>query len=147
MILNIISDLTKKAVLSLILAIEEANPSNKLLFLPVLNAHQGTFNCLPQSTVADGGYASKTNVTVGREMGIQRVVFHKRVGILLHAMGVKTKTFERHFRAGVEGNISELKRAFGLSRAKWKGHDGAKAFIWSSVITYNLMHLVRIETG
>jgi len=131
------------------LSIEEGNTSDKSLFLPVLNAHKSTFKRLPQSTVADGGYASKANVEAGREMGVQRVVFHKRVGISLHAMGVKAKTFERlrNFRAGVEGNISELKNAFGLSKAKWKGHDGFKAFVWSSVITYNLMHLVRIETG
>jgi IS5 family transposase len=140
---------TEKSGFVTYLSIEDGNPSDKSLFLPVLNAHQDMFSCLPQSTVADGGYASKVNVTLGREMGIQRVVFHKRVGISLHAMGVKTKTFERlrNFRAGIEGNISELKRAFGLSKAKWKGHDGFKAFVWSSVITYNLLHLARIETG
>ena len=51
----------------------------------------------------------------GRALGIQHVVFHKRVGISYLAMGVKKKTFERlrNFRAGIEGNISELKRAFG----------------------------------
>ncbi|VAW61131.1 elements of external origin; transposon-related functions [hydrothermal vent metagenome] len=64
-------------------------------------------------------------------------------------MGVKTKTFKilRNFRAGVEGNISELKRAFCLSKAIWKGHDGFKAFVWSSVISYNLIHLMRMQSG
>ena len=49
-------------------------------------------------------------------------------------MGVKIKTFKRlrDFRAGAEGNIPELKRAFGASKALWKGHDGFKAFVWSS---------------
>jgi len=131
------------------LSIEDGNPSDKELFMPVLYAHQKHFDCLPESVVADGGYASQTNVSKGRGLGIKRVVFHKRVGISFHAMGVKIKTFKRlrNFRAGIEGNISELKRAFGAGKATWKGHDGFKAFVWSSVISYNLMHLARLKPG
>jgi IS5 family transposase len=38
-------------------------------------------------------------------------------------MGVKKKTVDalRNFQASVEGNISELKRAFGAGKATWKG--------------------------
>ena len=70
---------------------------------------------LPISVVCDGGYASKKNVSEGRSLGLKHVVFHKRVGISYKQMGVKIKTFQklRNFRAGVESNISELKRAFG----------------------------------
>ncbi|MFT7288368.1 MAG: hypothetical protein ACI87W_002486 [Halieaceae bacterium] len=51
------------------------------------------------------------------------------------------------FPQGVEGNISELKRAFGATKAKWKGHDSFKAYVWSSVLAYNLMRLVRLNSG
>jgi len=131
------------------LSIEDGNPADKDLFLPVLHAHQENYNCLPESIVCDGGYASKKNVSEGREMGVKRVVFHKRVGISYHSMGVKTKTFKklRDFRAGIEGNISELKRAFGASKAQWKGLDGFKAFVWSSVISYNLVRMARQQSG
>jgi len=131
------------------LSIEDGNPSDKELFMPVLHAHQEKFNCLPEAIVCDGGYASLDNVSEGRGLGIKRVVFHKRVGISYHAMGVKIKTFKRlrNFRAGIEGNISELKRAFGAGKAKWKGHDGFKAFVWSSVIGYNLVRLARMQSG
>lgn len=130
-------------------SIEDGNPSDKDLFMPVLDFHQKNFDKLPGAVVCDGGYASKENVTKGRNLGIKHVVFHKRVGISYHAMGVKIKTFKklRNFRAGVEGNISELKRAFGVGKARWKGHDGFKAFVWSSVISYNLMRLARLESG
>lgn len=129
-------------------SIEDGNPSDKDLFLPVLDYHQSVLNKLPKSTVADGGYASKNNVDVGRQRGIQRVVFHKRVGISLQAMGVKSKTFKelRNFRAGVEGNISELKRVFGAGKARWKKRDGFCAFVWSSVLSYNLVRLARLNT-
>jgi len=130
-------------------SIEEGNPGDKDLFLPVLAAHVKNYHRLPSSTVCDGGYASKKNVVDGRSIGLKHAVFHKRVGISYQDMGVKIKTFKklRNFRAGVEGNISELKRAFGASKAKWKGHDGFKAFVWSSVLCYNLVRMARQQSG
>ena len=67
------------------------------------------------------------------------------MGLSYHQMGVKKKTFQqlKNFRAGVEGNISELKRAFGAAKATWKGLDGFKAFVWSSILSYNLVRMVR----
>jgi len=131
------------------LSIEEGNPADSDRFLPILHAHQENLGRLPKSVVSDGGYASKDNVSKGRALGIQHVVFHKRVGISYLAMGVKRKTFERlrNFRAGIEGNISELKRAFGANKATWKQYDGFKAFVWSSVISYNLVRLARMQSG
>ena len=125
------------------LSIEKGNPADSSLFMPVLNFHRSKLHRLPHSVVADGGYASQENVKEGRGLDVKRVVFHKRVGLSLHAMGVKSKTFTRlrNFRAGVEGNISELKRAFGATKANWKGLDGFKAYVWSSVLSYNLMRL------
>lgn len=130
-------------------SIEQGNPSDKDLFLPVLDYHQWALGQLPRAVVADGGYASQANVTDARARGVKQVVFHKPVGVSLSAMGVKFKTFQalKHFRAGVEGNISELKRAFGVAKARWKGHDGFKAFVWASVLTYNLVRLARLDTG
>lgn len=131
------------------LAIEDGNPSDPTLLLPVLDASVKDYGALPKETVADGGYASANNVSQGRELGVKRVVFNKRRGLSYHQMGVKRKTFERlrNFRAGVEGNISELKRVFGLSKATWKGHDGFKAYVWSSVLSYNLVRMIRFSSA
>jgi IS5 family transposase len=130
-------------------SVEDGNPADKDLYLPVLDAHKDNYNSLPSSVVCDGGYASKNNVIDARSQGIKHAVFHKRVGISYQDMGVKIKTFIklRNFRAGVEGNISELKRAFGAGKAKWKGHDGFKAFAWSSVLCYNLVRMARQQSG
>ena len=131
------------------LTIEEGNPADKILFLPMLDYHHAVLGKLPTSVVADGGYASQANVIAGRARGLKHVVFHKPVGVSLRDMGVKSKTYKalRHFRAGVEGNISELKRAFGAAKAKWKGPDGFKAFVWASTLTYNLVRLARLSPG
>ena len=129
------------------LRIETGNPADSERFLPVLKAHEKQFGRLPKAVACDGGYASKANVESGRNMGVKHVVFHKRVGISYQLMGVKKKTFIslRNFRAGIEGNISELKRAYGASKAMWKKESGFQAFVWSSVICYNLVRLSRMH--
>ncbi|MFT7549386.1 MAG: IS5 family transposase [Candidatus Azotimanducaceae bacterium] len=99
------------------LLIEEGNPADPDRVLPVLEQHQKNVGCQPTSVACDGGSASKDNVEEGRALGIQHVVFHKRVGISYLAMGVKQKTFKRlrNFRAGIEGNISELNKDYRYS--------------------------------
>lgn len=140
---------TDKSGLITAFKIETGNPCDTECFLPLVNAHQTLYDALPKTTVADGGYASQANIAAGNELGIKRVVFHKKKGIKTSAMGVKQKTLEKlkNFRAGIEGNISELKRAFGASKALWKGEDGFKSFVWSSVISYNLTRMVRLDSA
>jgi len=53
----------------------------------------------------------------------------------------------KNFRAGIEGNISELKRAFAMGRANWKGLDGFKAYVWSAVLSYNLVRMARFSSA
>jgi IS5 family transposase len=40
----------------------------------------------------------------------------------------------RNFRAGIEADISCLKRAYGLARCTWRGLSHFKAYVWSSVV-------------
>ena len=86
----------------------------------VLTACQADYNTVPATVVADGCYASHANVDADKEMKVKRTVFNKPAGLRLLDMGVKKKTFRlwRDFRAGIEGNISELKRAFGAGKVK-----------------------------
>ena len=49
----------------------------------------------------------------------------------------------RNFRAGIEAGISVLKRAFGLDRCTWSGWAGFKQYVWSSVVSYNLLAMAR----
>lgn len=130
-------------------SIEEGNASDVERFIPILKAHELRYNTLPKTAVADGGYACQQNVKEGKALGVKQVVFHKKKGINLKSMGVIQKTFDRlkQFRAGIEGNISTLKRAFGLGKATWKGYEGFHAYVWASAITYNLVKLVGYETG
>lgn len=129
--------------------IEEGNPADAERFIPLLEKHQSLYGCVPKTTIADGGYASLSNVDKGKDLGVTRVAFHKQNGVTLRAMGLQKRTLKKlkDFRAGIEGNISELKRAFGAGKALWKGEDGFMSFVWSSVISYNLTRLVRLNSG
>ena len=129
------------------MTIEDGNPKDSSLYLPVLKYHEDNFEVIPESSVCDGCYASQDNAKEAKEMGVRRPVFSKPVGLSLHDMGAKKKTFDRlrNFRAGVEANISELKRCFGLSKSSWKKREGFEAFVWSSVLSYNLVHMARLK--
>jgi IS5 family transposase len=70
--------------------IEEGNPADAVLYMPVLNASQ----TVPNSAVADGCYASQANVKSAKALGVKRNVFSKMVGLTLTDMGVKKKTFD-----------------------------------------------------
>jgi len=126
-------------------SIEKGNPADSDLYINVIIEHQNLYGDVPNTTVADGGYASKDNVKNAKDAGVKRRVFHKSLGIGFHEMGIKEKTLKKlkNFRAGIEGNISQLKRRFGLSKSTWKGLDGFHAYIWSSVLSYNLVRRAR----
>jgi IS5 family transposase len=140
---------TDKGGLITTVLIEQGNPCDTERFIPLIERHQSLYGGVPETTIADGGYASQGNIDKGKALGIKRVGFHKKKGIAVSAMGLKEKTLKslRDFRAGIEGNISELKRAFGAGKALWKGEDGFMAFVWASVISYNLTRLVRLNSG
>jgi IS5 family transposase len=131
------------------LNIEQGNPADSNLYHPVLQGCQHTYGQLPDMVVADGCYASQENVKRAQELGVGKNVFSKPVGLSLSDMRIKRKTLERqrNFRAGVEGNISELKRAFGVGKAMWKGQEGFNAFVWASTLCYNLIRSVRFSSA
>ncbi len=73
--------------------------------------------------------------------------FQKKRGLKVEDMAKSQWVYKKlcDFRAGVEGNISCLKRRYSLSRCNWQGIDRFKAFVWSSTVAYNLMTLARLN--
>lgn len=138
---------TQAAGLITCLTVESGNPCDSQLHTPVIEYHQKHYGSTPKAIVADGCYTSTANLKSAKEKGVKNVVFTKPGRFGFHDMGVKQKTFKKlkKFRAGVEANISEFKRSFGGGKAKWKGHEGFQAYVWSSVLSYNLLKLVRLS--
>ena len=50
-----------------------------------------------------------------------------------------------NFRAGIEADISCLKRAYGLARCTWRGLGHFRAYVWSAVVAYNLALVARLK--
>ena len=130
-------------------SIEDGNPGDVTSFIPVIQSHKKRLNVTPTIAVADGAYASTDNIEKANGIGVKKVVFSKKNGVSLSQMGIRQKTYDRlkNFRAGIEGNISEMKRALGLSKVTWKGLERFHSYVWSSVIAYNLCRLVRLQPG
>lgn len=131
------------------LEIVGGNPKDTDLYISAIEIHKSELNSVPHTVVVDGCYASHENITKGKALGVRQNVFTKTANHSLSDMGIKKKTLNKlkNFRAGIEGNISELKRVFGLRRATWKGLGGFEAFVWSSVLCYNLIREARFNTA
>lgn len=101
----------------------------------------------PNAIAADGGYASVVNLMAAKLLGLQDVAFQKKKGLSIEAMSSSEERYQKlcNFRAGIESNISELKPAYGLGRALWRGLQGFKACVWSAIGCYNLVKLVRLK--
>ncbi len=136
-----------KSGLILDAVIEEGNPADSERFIPMLDRHIACYGCAPRQAAADGGYASAENLREAKERGVKDVAFHKKRGLTVAEM-VKSKWVYRklrNFRAGIEAGISCLKRAYGLARCTWKGVEHYTAYVWSSIVAYNLALFTRLR--
>jgi transposase, IS5 family len=138
---------TGKSGLILDVVVEAGNPADAERFLPMLERHIARQGTVPRQTVSDGGYASLNNLKQAKALGVEDVAFHKKRALTIDAMVQSRWVYRKlkNFRAGIEANISCLKRAFGLARCTWRGLDHFKAYVWSSVVAYNLALLARLN--
>jgi transposase, IS5 family len=126
--------------------IETGNPTDSTLATKMIERVKDIVAHTPTQAVFDGGFASKDNVAAIKKLGVDDVAFTKHQGIELNEMVRSSWVFKRlrRFRAGVEGCISYLKRAFGLARCTWRGgREGFSAYAWASIVSANLLTLAR----
>lgn len=116
------------------------NPNDADIFENTLERTASVIGRMPTQVAADGGFSSIENVDCAKEMGVKDVAFSKYPGMGILDMCKTDGVFKalRNFRAGIEGDISNLKRGFSLSRCVWKGLDGFMKQAWSRVCAYNL---------
>ncbi len=137
---------TGRSGLILDVVVEAGNPADAERFLPMLERHIARHGTPPRQTATDGSYASLDNLKQAKALGVHDVAFHKKRSLTVESM-VKSRWVYRklrNFRAGIEANISCLKRAFGLARCTWRGLPHFHAYVWSSVVAYNLALFARL---
>ena len=121
----------------------------------MMKRHTKLFGQCAEQAAFDARFASIENLDVLKKHGITDVMFHKRTGLNIADMVKSSWIYEklRNFRAGIEGIISFLKRAFGAGRcrlepvrvgqSRWKGLRSFKACAMSAVVSANLLTLAR----
>ena len=138
---------TGRSGLILDLVVEAGNPADSDRFLPMLERHIDFYREAPRQAAADGGYASGHNLGQAKALGVRDLAFHKKAGLRVMDMVKSNWVYRklRNFRAGIELDISCLKRAYGLARCVWRGLDHFRAYVWSSVVAYNLALFARLK--
>jgi len=121
------------------------NPADVDRYKQMLDRHSGYYGRMPSQVSADGGFASQDNLAYAKEKQVKDAVFARKRGLSVLDMAKSTWVYKklRNFRAGIEAGISTLKRAFGLDRCLWSGWEGFKQYVWSSIVSYNLLVLAR----
>jgi transposase, IS5 family len=125
--------------------VEQGNPADVTLLKRMLDRLKGTYGAYPEQVAVDGGFASKENLRMAKEMGVVDIAFAKKRGLTVAEMTSSERVYRtlRDFRAGIEGIISFLKRVFGLRRCTWRSRASFGSYVGASIVSANLLILAR----
>lgn len=123
------------------------NPADSTLSDQMLDRQKDIYGRYPAKVALDGGFSSKANLASAKAKGIKDVCFSKGRGLQEEDMCRSRWVYKalRNFRAGIESGISWLKRSLGLARCAWKGLTSFKSYVWSSIVSANLLILARTQ--
>ncbi len=129
--------------------VERGNPTDSTKAVKLAERAIKVLGAEPEQIVFDGGFSSRANLDEIKALGIRDVAFSKASGLAIKEMVKRTWLYQRlrHFRAGIEGIISFLKRCFGWDRCAWRSYESFRAYTWGSVIAANLVMLARHTLG
>lgn len=120
---------------------------DKDLLEPALQAHKELFGHYPDVVAADKGFYQNMKQIAALEGKIQTVSIGKKGRRTTQEQArEQSEAFVagQRFRAGVEGSISVLKRAFHLGRCLFKGFKNYAASVGLGVLCHNLVLLTRL---
>lgn len=121
-------------------------PAEPPLLEQSVKNHAKVFGHVPEVCAGDKGFFSKQTVENLKALGVEKVCVPKK--------GRRNEEEEKHeksfwfkaaqaFRAGIEGTVSVLKRAFGLWRCLREGFDHFESWVATGVLAHNLVLLSR----
>jgi IS5 family transposase len=123
----------------------QGNPTDTTLFSDTLDRLTDVLGAVPTHVCADDGFASLKNGNAAKDKGVEQVAFGGKLKteLLRWVDSVRVQKQLRRFRAGIEGIISAVKRAFGLGRCTWSGWEGFKQYVLSAIVAWNLQVMAR----
>ncbi len=121
------------------------NPPDKDGVIPSLQRHRALFGHAPRELCGDRGMYSPENERQARRLGVRRVCLpqpgHKQPRRQRQEQQDWYRAAQR-FRNGVEGRISQVRRARGLTRCLNHGWSGLERWIGWGVIANNISVIV-----
>lgn len=126
--------------------VHDKRPSEPPLAEQAVKRHFEIFGSKPDCVAGDKGFYSKETVERIEQDGVEHVCIPKK-GKRNAAEDEKEKSYwfkaAQAFRAGIEGTVSVLKRAFGLSRCLREGFAHFASWVATGVLAHNLVLLTR----
>ena len=107
----------------------------------VIDRHEKLFGEAPEVLAGDKGFCPKADKYAELEDRVGTLAIPKRMRDMADAV---MKGWQA-FRAGIEGTISGLKRAFRLARCYYHGFNSFEASVGLGVFTHNLVVLANME--
>jgi IS5 family transposase len=125
--------------------VHKGNPADRTMAIEMIERAKERYGESPRQAAFDGGFASGDNLSELKALGVKDVAFSKRCGLAINEMVKSLWVYKRlrNFRAGIEGCISFLKRCFGMARCTWSGATSFNAYVWSSIVSANLLIMAR----
>jgi len=125
--------------------VERGSPVDSTQTVPLIKRAVRVLGSSPKQVAFDGGFSTRENLVALKAMGVEDVAFSKAPGLTVAQMVKRSWLYRRlrHFRNGIEGIISFLKRSFGWDRCAWRSFGSFRAYAWGSVIAANLVTLAR----
>jgi len=122
--------------------LEESRGDEELLPL-VLDRHEEKYGRRPESVAADKGFCPDADTHEELEERVDYLGMPRRTRDFGDAM----MAVWQQWRAGIEGTISCLKRAFRLARCCFRGFNNFASAVGSAVFCHNLRILAKTSGG
>jgi IS5 family transposase len=106
----------------------------------ILREHEATFGKVPDELAADKGFCGDQETMAKLRERVKVVAIPQRLKDFTDDLFVRLQ----HFRAGIEGSISALKRVFGLLRCPYRGFKSFASHVGLGVFAYNLVVLSKM---
>jgi IS5 family transposase len=117
------------------------NRNDSELLEVVLDRHQEKYGQRPESLAADKGFRPEIDTFEELEDEIEYLAVPHNTS----DFGDTMMKIWQHWRAGIEGTISCLKRAFRLARCSFRGFKNFRSAIGSAVFCHNLTVLAKLS--
>ena len=121
---------------------EEREPDSTLAE-PVVVRHKALYGVVPDVLAADKGFSPRAEKRAELEAVVETLAIPRRMADLADAV----LRGWQWFRAGIEGTISALKRAFRLFRCLFRGFRNFASGVGLSIFGHNLLVLADQAPG